>query len=217
MPVIREYFYLLKQAVLTGDPNLLFSRYHDLATGTDREKGINTEAQHITSMQSLAPFHGNIYPEYYESIKIKGSSTELEIMVHGMKLYLIKMQMDLMMNQVGSLKWCYMCVRRATRGRFTEQTRLPSLNEKIPNSEIRYRYNRSLNQRTDLISKPVLKIRYNRITLSSLLRQHLADEPDGLLIEGTIIFHHHDDIKNIILISGGSDVFCFCIQSFQIF
>ena len=88
MPVIREYFYLLKQAVLTGDPNLLFSRYHDLATGTDREKGINTEAQHITSMQSLAPFHGNIYPEYYESIKIKGSSTELEIMVHGMKLYL---------------------------------------------------------------------------------------------------------------------------------
>jgi hypothetical protein len=60
MPVIREYFYLLKQAVLTGDPNLLFSRYHDLATGTDREKGINTEAQHIASMQSLSPFDGNI-------------------------------------------------------------------------------------------------------------------------------------------------------------
>jgi len=39
-------------------------------------------------MQSLSPFDGNIHPEYYERIKIRQSGAGVEILVHGIELYL---------------------------------------------------------------------------------------------------------------------------------
>lgn len=104
MPIIREYFYLRKQAVLSGDPDPLLTRYPDLAAGADLEMGINIEAHHIASMQSLAPFDGNIHPEYYEPIRIKESGETMEILVHGMELYLWNNEDDTFNESGGEFK-----------------------------------------------------------------------------------------------------------------
>lgn len=90
MPVIREYFFYLKQAVITGEIDTFFQHYPELQTGVDLDQGINTAANHIASVQSLTPMDGNIFPEYYEKIKALQTGTGIEILVHGMELYIWK-------------------------------------------------------------------------------------------------------------------------------
>jgi len=90
MPPVLEYFYYRKQAVLTGDVSAFYQRYPDLEHSTDIESGINSESKFISNMHAMAPVDGNILPEYYEKIKISQSENNIQVLVHGMELYLSK-------------------------------------------------------------------------------------------------------------------------------
>lgn len=88
LPVINEYFYHRKQAVITGNPEDLFTKYPELISDTNISKGINAEEFHITNYRNLHPIDGNIFPEYYEKIKIKIDNDKAEVLLHGMEIYL---------------------------------------------------------------------------------------------------------------------------------
>jgi hypothetical protein len=88
LPIVQEYFYYRKQAVLSGDLDSFYQRYPKLSEGADLERGINIEAHLVESFYALQPIDGNIHPEYYEKIKIKDLHADLQILVHGMELYL---------------------------------------------------------------------------------------------------------------------------------
>lgn len=88
MPIVREYFYYRKQAVLNGDMTDFYQRYPDLAYGTDIEQGINFEGFHVENLAGLEVFDGNNFPEYYENLRIKKDVDEIQIKLHGMELYL---------------------------------------------------------------------------------------------------------------------------------
>lgn len=90
MPAVLEYFFFRKQAVLSGDLNTFYQRYPELEFGTDIEKGINTESRFISNMHGLDPIDGNIHPAYYEKIKVHQSETGVQVLIHGMELYLQK-------------------------------------------------------------------------------------------------------------------------------
>lgn len=92
MPVIREYFYYRKQAVLKGEMDVLYDRYPALETDINIDQGINIGASQVHHMQRLAPFDGEIFPEYYEKIRVweEEDEDEVQILVHGMALYLWK-------------------------------------------------------------------------------------------------------------------------------
>jgi len=67
-----------------------YDRYQALQERINIDQGINLEANGVHCMQSLAPFDGNIYPEYYEKIRVRETEDEVQILVHGMALYLWK-------------------------------------------------------------------------------------------------------------------------------
>jgi len=90
MPLIREYFFYRKQAVLNGDMDGFFDRYPALEVGMNIDQGINIEASQVHNMQSLDPFDANISPEYYEKIRVRKIEAEIHISVHGIALYLWK-------------------------------------------------------------------------------------------------------------------------------
>ena len=104
LPIVQEYFYQRKQAVLSGALDIFFQSYLPLAEGADLEKGVNCEAYLVQSMHTLQPIDGNIHPEYYEKIKIKESQTDLEILVHGMELYLWQDTDGTLMESGGEFK-----------------------------------------------------------------------------------------------------------------
>lgn len=87
MPAVREYFYYRKQAVISGEMDTFWSLYPNLKQDTDLSLGINTESSLVRSMQGLKPFDGNILPEYYEKIKVKSNGSEIQVLIHGMELY----------------------------------------------------------------------------------------------------------------------------------
>jgi hypothetical protein len=64
-----------------------YQRYPDLAVGTDLELGINMEPHLVESMHKLDPIDGNIFPEYYERLKIHEIDGEIHALLHGMELY----------------------------------------------------------------------------------------------------------------------------------
>jgi hypothetical protein len=90
MPAVREYFFIRKHAFIAGDAQLLWDRYPGLQNGTDLSRGINAEEFYITNMQGLKPFDGNIFPEYYEKLRVKLEGEQAQVLVHGMELYLWK-------------------------------------------------------------------------------------------------------------------------------
>ena len=90
MPAVWEYFHHRKSAVITGEMSSFYKRYPALQSGTDLAKGINTEASFVESMRGLEPFDGDIHPEYYERVRVKRSGDELQVLVHGLELYLWK-------------------------------------------------------------------------------------------------------------------------------
>ncbi len=88
MPAVREYFYYRKQAVIAGNVEVLWKQYPELKVGTDFSRGINAEEFFINNMQGLKPFDGNIFPEYYEKMKVNLSGEAAVVLVHGMELFL---------------------------------------------------------------------------------------------------------------------------------
>lgn len=89
MPALLEYFYLRKQAVLSGETEAFYKRLPDLEVNTNTERGINTESTFISNMHALSPVDGNIMPEFYEKIKISQSEEGIQVLVHGIELYTI--------------------------------------------------------------------------------------------------------------------------------
>lgn len=87
LPSLVEYFYYKKQAMIAGDPEILWKRYPDLKQGEDIYTGINTEAWTIGIYNSLDPFDGNMIIEYYERFKVKDSGNQIEVFIHGLELY----------------------------------------------------------------------------------------------------------------------------------
>lgn len=104
MPYVREYFHLRKQAVINGNLNAFYERYPDLGKSSDRDQGINTEAYHVRNMQSLEPFDGNFFPEYYEKIKIHEMDGAVHVLVHGMEIYLWKNDKGMIDESGGEFK-----------------------------------------------------------------------------------------------------------------
>ena len=88
MPAVREYFYYRKKAVTSGNIEELWAQFPELRDGIDITQGINSEEFTVTNYQGLKPFDGNIFPEYYERLKVKLTNDEAEVLVHGMELYL---------------------------------------------------------------------------------------------------------------------------------
>lgn len=88
MPIIREYFHYRKQAIILSNMDQFWARFPGLRQGVDIEKGINLEEFTMTGYKGLNPFDGNIFPEYYERIKVKMTPDGTEVLIHGMELYL---------------------------------------------------------------------------------------------------------------------------------
>ncbi len=76
-----------KKAFIAGDPEILWSRYPALKQGSDPTKRINSEKFEIAVRQTMKLLDGNVFPESYERIKAKFSGDQLEVVVHGMELY----------------------------------------------------------------------------------------------------------------------------------
>lgn len=90
MPSILEYFHYRKEAVITGDMDSFYARYPSLQGDGDIAAGVNAEAFFVENMQGLAPFDGDIHPEYYHKIRVRRSGEEIQVLLHGMELYLWK-------------------------------------------------------------------------------------------------------------------------------
>jgi hypothetical protein len=104
LPVVNEYFYLRKQATISGSIYAFYQRYPDLAHGPDLEQGINTEAHHVSGMRGLTPIDGNIFPEYYEPLRIFEEQGEIQVHLHGMEMYLWQDQDGNYNNSGGEFK-----------------------------------------------------------------------------------------------------------------
>ena len=89
-PIVWDYFHHRKAAVLTGNLDAFYVHYPELASGTDLEEGINTEAFHAAALQSFDLGDGDIFPEYHAPLQVKTQPDHLEILAHGMELYLYR-------------------------------------------------------------------------------------------------------------------------------
>lgn len=88
LPAVLEYFYYRKAAMISGNAKDLWAQYPELEREIDISKGVNAEGFFISNYQGLKLFDGNIFPEEYERIKVKSKSDGMEVLAHGMELYL---------------------------------------------------------------------------------------------------------------------------------
>ena len=88
LPAVLEYFYYRKKAMISGQAEDIWAQFPELKNGSDPAKGINAEGSLIANYQGLKLFDGNIFPEYYEPLRVKTASDEMQVLVHGMELYL---------------------------------------------------------------------------------------------------------------------------------
>lgn len=88
LPAILEYFHYRKEAIITGDMDAFYVRYPSLQSGVDISAGVNAEAFFVENMQELAPFNGDIHPEYYQKIRVRQAGEEIQVLLHGLELYL---------------------------------------------------------------------------------------------------------------------------------
>lgn len=86
-PPLVEYFYHKKQAMIAGNPEILWSHYPDLQRNTNIQNGINIEGWLIENYRSLTLIDGNIMLEYYERLKVRKNDGQIEVFIHGMELY----------------------------------------------------------------------------------------------------------------------------------
>ncbi len=104
MPVVREYFYYRKKAILANSVEVLWARFPGLKQGVDINNGINAEEKTVTNTHFLNPFDGNISPESRERIKVKLSGDHAELLVHGGEMYLYRDQTGNFDETGGELK-----------------------------------------------------------------------------------------------------------------
>jgi hypothetical protein len=90
MKPLREYFYYRKMAVINGKVQILWDHYPELKQGADQSSGVNVESSFVDMYQGMKPFDGNIFPEYYDKIKVIMGNGTAEVLVHGMELFVYK-------------------------------------------------------------------------------------------------------------------------------
>jgi hypothetical protein len=101
MKPVREYFYYRKQAVVTGNIQVLWERYPALSQGEDIREGLNAEAFFVENMKGLKPFDGNMSPESYEPMKVIVSGDQAAVLTHGSEMYLFR-EADGQLDESGS-------------------------------------------------------------------------------------------------------------------
>lgn len=89
-PIVWEYFYHRKALVLTGNLDAFYVRYPELARGADPGQGINAEAFHAARLLSFDLMDGDIFPEYHARLRVRTLPDHVEILTHGMELYLYR-------------------------------------------------------------------------------------------------------------------------------
>lgn len=89
-PIVWEYFHHRKAAALSGNLDAFYVHYPELSSGTDLEEGVNTEAFHAAALQSFDLLDGDIFPEYYAPLRVRTQPDQIEILTHGMELYLYR-------------------------------------------------------------------------------------------------------------------------------
>ena len=87
-PIVWEYFHRRKAAVLSGNLDAFYVRYPELILDAEPLQGINAEAFHAAGLQSFDLMDGDIFPEYYEPLRVKTLPDHVEILTHGVELYL---------------------------------------------------------------------------------------------------------------------------------
>ena len=89
-PVVWAYFHHRKAVALSGNLDAFYVQYPELATDADPLQGINAEAFHAAALQSFDLVDGDIFPEYYEPFRVRTLPYHIEILTHGMELYLYR-------------------------------------------------------------------------------------------------------------------------------
>jgi len=90
MPLVNRYFYVRKQAVLAGDPEVIWREFPPLREGYNRQAGINAEADVINGYRSIAAVDGNVDPESYARLKTVVDGDQAVLLVNGTEMYLTK-------------------------------------------------------------------------------------------------------------------------------
>lgn len=90
MPMVHRYFHVRKQAVLAGDPEIIWREFPALKDGRNSQAGINDEATAIAGYRPLAPIDGNVAPESYARLKALVDGDKAILLVNGTEIYLTK-------------------------------------------------------------------------------------------------------------------------------
>ncbi|MDF2630143.1 MAG: exported protein of unknown function [Symbiobacteriaceae bacterium] len=89
-PIVNRYFYVRKQAVLAGDPAVVWREFPALKEGYDGQAGINAEADAVGGYKSLTFIDGNMQPESYARLKAQADGDRAVVLVNGSEVYLHK-------------------------------------------------------------------------------------------------------------------------------
>ncbi|HEV8672298.1 MAG TPA: hypothetical protein VGS01_16345 [Candidatus Limnocylindria bacterium] len=84
MGVVEEYYALLDRAQVTGDASALLARHPGLATGQQRERGINIETWMVERTRALAVREVRVDIESYEPVRVYVKDTAAAAFVHGL-------------------------------------------------------------------------------------------------------------------------------------
>ncbi|MGE5674513.1 MAG: hypothetical protein ACM3XM_11630 [Mycobacterium leprae] len=89
-PVLNRYFYLRKQAVITGDLTKLWAQYPALREGTNAQTGVNAEADVLARYRALQVIDGDIDSATYERFLVQEDGDRAVLLINGTELYLTR-------------------------------------------------------------------------------------------------------------------------------
>ncbi len=89
LPVVLEYLYYRKRAVISGETREFLDRYPALREGANAASGVNDEARMIAIFkQAFTLIDGDIDPEHYERMKVRRDGASVEVIIHMLETYL---------------------------------------------------------------------------------------------------------------------------------
>jgi hypothetical protein len=91
MPLVNRYFYVRKQAVLAGAPEVIWREFPALKEGYDRQAAVNAEADVVAQYKGLQVIDGNVNLQSYARLKAVVDGDRAVILVNGSELYLTKL------------------------------------------------------------------------------------------------------------------------------
>jgi hypothetical protein len=82
--VIGEYYDLLDRAQVTGDTGLLLARHPGLATGEQRQRGVNIETWTVERTRALNIRDVSVDIESYEPVRVYVKDAAAAVFVHAL-------------------------------------------------------------------------------------------------------------------------------------